>query len=433
MRPRFSIIRILAVTCLYGVPVLANAACGGSTDDKSSTVNLRFSWWGNNDRAKTTQQVIDAFQAKNPNIKIKGETTDFNSYFERLATQIASKDAPDVITLGGAYPREYGGRGALLDLAKVKSVLKTDGIDATALTSGAFDNKQYGVPTGVNTFAVVADPTVFEKAGVALPNDDSWTWDDFNRIARDIAAKSPKGTYGLQDPMKTDILDLYSRQRGESLYTTDGKVGISEQTLNEVWTMTLGLRDSGATPSASLTAELATQPAPEQSLLGRGLAGMQFDWSNQLSALRKASGHKLVLLRTPGENSAKQHGMWLQASQLYTINARSKHAKDAARFIDFLVNSEEAGKLILTDRGIPANAQVRSAIVPTLNADQAAQVQFVERATKQMGAALIIGPTGSTESIDILRRLNEEVLFNRMKPAVAASEFIKQVKAAIKQ
>lgn len=425
--------RGLAAIALAGV-LLAATACGGgsSSGSEDGTVELRFGWWGNNDRAAATQRVIDAFQKENPGITVKGSYTDFNSYFDRLATEVAAGNAPDVITLGGAYPREYGDRGALLDLAEVSGTLKTGDIGKAALDNGNFNGVQYGVPTGVNSIALVVNPAIFDKAGVELPDDSTWTWDDYKRIAKELAGKLPKGTFAMADPTRTDMLDVFSRQRGESLYTPDGKVGISEQTLVDWWNMTLELRDAGATPPASQTAELTTQPAPEQSLIGRGLAAMQFEWSNQLTALRKASGVELRLMRAPGESAGTQPGMWLQASQLYTINARSEHPEEAAKFVDFLVNSPEAGKIILADRGIPANASVRSAIESELSEDEVAQAKFIDDLTPKAGPPLVIGPAGSADAWKILDRVNAEVLFDRQKPSDAAKAFIDQVTAAIK-
>ncbi|MEV5502652.1 extracellular solute-binding protein [Nonomuraea fuscirosea] len=422
----------LAALCLTGV-LLAVSACGGGSSGGSDggAVELRFGWWGNNDRAAATQKVIEAFQAKNPGIKVKGGYTDFNSYFDRLATEVAGGRAPDVITLGGAYPREYGDRGALLDLAKTG--LKTDKIGAAALDNGKFGGVQYGVPTGVNAISLIVNESVFEKAGVDLPEEDTWTWDDFKRIAKELAQKLPKGTFALADPTRTDMLDVYSRQRGEALYTADGKVGIGEKTLVDWWTMTLELMNAGATPPASQTAELITQPAPEQSLMGRGQAAMQFDWSNQLSALSKAAGQPLRLMRVPGESGATQPGMWLQASQIYSINAKSEHPQEAAKFVDFLVNSPDAGKIILADRGIPANSDVRTAIQDVLGEPEKAQATFIDALTPKAGPPLVIGPAGSTDTPKILDRVNAEVLFARQQPAAAATDFVQQVGTAIKQ
>jgi multiple sugar transport system substrate-binding protein len=427
--------RGLAVVCLVGA-MLATACGGGGSSaggESSGPVELRFSWWGNNDRAAITQKALDAFQAANPNIKVKGEFTDFNGYFDRLATQVAGGDAPDVITLGGAYPREYGDRGALLDLSTVGDVLKTDKLGEAALGNGNFNNVQYGVPTGVNAIGLVINPELFEKAGVELPDEDTWTWDDFKRIAKDLAKKLPKGSYAINDPTRTDTLDLFARQRGEGLYTPDGKVGISEQTLVDWWKMTLELRDAGATPPASMTAELITQPAPEQSLMGRGLSAMQFDWSNLLGQLRKASGADLRIIRAPGESAGKQPGLWLQASQLYTINARTEHPKEAAKLIDFLVNDPEAGKIILNDRGVSANSDVRAAVTPLLAKEDTGQVEYIDRLAPKAGPPLVIGPAGSADAWRISDRINGEVLFDRMRPEQGAAEFVKQVGQAIQQ
>lgn len=414
--------------------LLAVCACGGDSTESGDDdqVTLRFSWWGNDDRARITEQAIDAFEAEHPNITVEGEPLDFEGYFDRLATSVAARDAPDVITLGGAYPREYGDRGALLDLSTVAEQLPTDGIDPAALSNGFFSDVQYSIPTGVNTYCVVVNPEVFEAAGVPLPDDTTWTWDDFVDIAQQISDNSPEGTFGAADPTSADTLDLYARQQTDAgLYTEDGGVALEPATAEAWWAMTTAMSASGATPPATITAELGGQPSPEQTLMGRGLAGMQFDWSNQLTALRTASGAPLELMRAPGESSGVAPGMWLQASQSYGIYSGSEHPEEAAMLIDFLVNSEEAASFILADRGLPANAEVLEAITPQLDEHTTAQAEFIAEIAGDVNPDLIIGPTGSTETRSIVMRLNDEVLFDRMPVEQAAASLVDQIEAAI--
>ncbi|TDD66134.1 extracellular solute-binding protein [Jiangella aurantiaca] len=416
--------------------LLAVSACGGGSAESSDSgeVTLRFAWWGNDERARITQQAIDAFEAEHPDITVEAEPLDFEGYFDRLATSVAARDAPDVITLGGAYPREYGDRGALLDLSTVAEQLPTDDIDEAALSNGFFSGVQYSIPTGVNTYCVVVNPEVFAAAGVPLPDDTTWTWDDFVAIAQRISDASPEGTYGAADPTSADTLDLFARQRtGSGLYTEDGGVAVEPATAAEWWTMTKAMSQSGATPPATLTAELGGQPSPEQTLMGRGLAGMQLDWSNQLTALRTASGAPLELLRAPGESDGVAPGMWLQASQSYAVSSTSEHPEEAAMLIDFLVNSEEAASFILADRGLPANAEVLEAITPQLDEHTTAQAEFIAEISEDVNPDLVIGPAGSTETRNIVIRLNDEVLFDRISVDDAATSLVDEVSAAIAQ
>ena len=51
--------------------LLATGACGDDDDGASSgPVTLRYSWWGNAERATLMQQAIDLFTSRNPDIKV---------------------------------------------------------------------------------------------------------------------------------------------------------------------------------------------------------------------------------------------------------------------------------------------------------------------------------------------------------------------------
>ncbi|MCI2418774.1 extracellular solute-binding protein [Saccharopolyspora sp. K220] len=426
--PRPTVFRLAAA--LLGAAVLTTACSTDSADD--GPVTIRFSWWGNEERAEATNQAVDAFEAANPGITVETESIDFNSYFDRLATSVAAGDEPDVITMGGAYPREYADRGVLLDLAEIPGQLDLNALDKSALAGGNFDNKQYGVPTGVNTFGVIANPALFAAAGVALPDDNTWSWQDYARIATEISAKSPQGTFGSEDPTTSDSLDLYANQQtGQGLYSPAGGIAIQPGTAQQWWKMTTGLMSAGATPPASTTAELAGQPAPEQTLMGRGLAAMKFGWSSLLPAYRQASGADLIMLRAPGETTAQGTGMWLQASQLYTISKRSEHPEAAAKLVNFLISDPRAAENIKTDRGIPANPALRDHLARNLDASRKIEFDFVDRMSGLVDGDFVIGPTGSTETVGILTRINDSVLFGRVPPAQAANQFVAEITDAV--
>ncbi|MBT2565529.1 extracellular solute-binding protein [Arthrobacter sp. ISL-85] len=420
-----------SIVILSAAAMLAmTAGCSSPSGDKAADgpVEIRFSWWGNAGRADLTNKAIAEFEAANPSIKVKPEYGDISGYFDKLATQVAANDAPDVITMGGAYPAEYANRGALLDLSKVNGSLDLSKMDQGALENGQVKGKQYGVSTGANALSIVVNPAVFQAAGVALPDDSKWTWDDFAGISADVTAKSPKGTYGTATVLTHDSLDAFARQRGESLYTQDGQLGLGQQTVQDYFDYSLKLSESGAAPSASETVE-KLNASTEQTLMGMGKAGMMLTWSNSLSALSKASGAELKLLKLPGE--APTPGIWLQSSQFYTISARSKHTDAAAKLVSFLVNSESAAKIIQSDRGVPSNPEMRTAIKDLLTPQGKVEAAYIDQIGKMDFAPTFIGPTGSTAVSEITARINTDVLFKRLTPEKAAEQWITESKAAI--
>lgn len=422
-RRRLGLLTLSAVAT--GVFATGCSSSSGQADPNAE-VTLRFAWWGNAERAAATQKVIAAFEAKNPKIKVQGEPGDFNGYFDRLATNVAAKDAPDVFTLGGAYPAEYANRGALLDLSTVD--LDLSGIDESALRNGQVKGVQYGVSTGANALAMIANPEVFKTAGVDLPDDTTWTWDDFAALAQKITENSPEGSYGSASVLTHDSLDAFARQRGEELYTQDGTLGLTEKSVQDYFAFSHSLTASKAAPGATELVEQAGVSV-EQTLMGVGKAAMMLTWSNSVRALSDASGVELKLLHLPGEKPTP--GIWLQSSQYFAVSAQSKKAQAAAKLIDFLINSEEAAAILLTDRGVPSSAAMRSAIAEKLSPGGQAEVEYLDSVGSMDFAPTFIGPTGSTAVSEITARINTNVLFGKVTPAEAARQWMTESAVAI--
>ena len=77
---------------------------------------LRLIWWGNPDRDKRTNAVVDLYQQANAGVTIDPETYAWNDYWPKLATQAAGQNLPDVIQMDYRYIFEYARRGQLADL-----------------------------------------------------------------------------------------------------------------------------------------------------------------------------------------------------------------------------------------------------------------------------------------------------------------------------
>ncbi|WP_182112220.1 MULTISPECIES: ABC transporter substrate-binding protein [unclassified Actinotalea] len=430
--------RRTAAAALVMCAATALAACSGAdadpqeptaSGDEQEQVRLRFSWWGNDNRHQTTEQVLDLFEEKYPHIEVVGEYSDWGGYWDKLSTSVAAGDAPDVITQEERYLREYGSRGVLADLAELDAI-GTDDLDPSVASAGEFEGALYGIPTGTLTAAVLADPATFEVAGVPMPDEDTWTWQDYVDTAVAISAATPEGTYGAQDHGFSEVaFAIYARQHGEELYAQDGTLGFETQTLADFFEMSVELRDSGGTPPASTSIEINADST--RSLMATGTGGMGVWWTSQLGPTEDASGRTLELLRMPGETAGERTGMYVKPSMYYSISADSEHPEEAALLVDFLLNDVEAGRLILSDRGLPVNLEVRAALESDFTDADRRAAEFMERVAPTIEDSLNTPPIGAGEVAGIMARMNEQVLFDRLTPQEAAEQFVSEVEAVI--
>lgn len=427
-------LRASALVAATAAAVLALTACGGGGGSEAKSadgkVELRFAWWGGDKRAQVTQAAIAAFEAENPNIKIKPEYGDWSGYWDKLATQVAANDAPDIIQMDEKYITEYSTRGALLDLSKYD--IDTSKLDEAALEAGKGEDGLMGIAAGINAATILANPAVFQAAGVALPDDKTWTWEDFERISAEVTAKSPKGTYGAA-AYGTDeaSLGVWLRQNGKSLYTEDGKLGFEPSDIAEWWAFLKQLSEKKAVPSASEVVEAEAAPL-DQSGLATGKNGLAFWWSNQLPALEKAAGGELQVLRFPSKTGkAADAKLWYKASQFWSASSRTKHPEETAKFIDFLTNNVKAGEALLADRGVYPNSEVREAIAPKLAKADVKVVDFIDQIKEELGEAPAAPPKGAGAIQEIVKRYTSEVLFDRLSTEEAGKKAVDEMKSAI--
>nr|WP_275439964.1 extracellular solute-binding protein [Paenibacillus sp. ACRRY] len=130
-----------------------HTGAGGNTDqgnESNGQVELRMMWWGDQKRADITNEALQVFQEKHPDIKIVGEFAPSSGYFDKLNTQLASGTAPDVFFLGGNVV-DYAKKDVLLNLdSYVGNELNLDGMDTTMVEYGRLDGKLQHISAGAN-------------------------------------------------------------------------------------------------------------------------------------------------------------------------------------------------------------------------------------------------------------------------------------------
>ncbi|HWD60913.1 MAG TPA: extracellular solute-binding protein, partial [Humibacter sp.] len=203
----------------------AGSTSTAAAGDAFKKATLNFSWWTNPVRSANTNKMVQAYTKVHPPITVNQQPGQWATYWTKLSTQVAGQTEPDVIQMDQAYIAEYGGRGALLDMSSVASI-DTAPVKSS-LADGTLGGKLYGIPIGETAYSICANKTLFEKAGVDVPDDKTWTWDDYLSICKKLASGSNGAFTGTNWYGGDQDLQIWLHQRGEQLYTDKGKIGFT--------------------------------------------------------------------------------------------------------------------------------------------------------------------------------------------------------------
>lgn len=139
------------------------------------------------------KELIEKFKAKHPNITVKTQSAPYGQFFQKLDTQIAAGQAPDVWLSDGVYVMKYAERGAVRELTDwIENDLNKDdyyGLDFNKDAEGRY----WAVPQGIQVGVLFYNKDLFDKAQVPYPTED-WTWEDLKetgaKLTVDAAGKT---------------------------------------------------------------------------------------------------------------------------------------------------------------------------------------------------------------------------------------------------
>ena len=388
----------LASLLLASAMVFSLAACGGGGDDADGgndsadgKTTIKITWWGGDSRHEYTQELLDAYTAENPNVEFEATPAGWEGYFDKLSTQAASGSMPDIVQMDYLYIATYAKNGSLADLSEFieDGTIDTANVDDATLNTGLIDGKMAGIVTGTNALAVTYNPEVLEAAGVEAPTDD-WTWDDY--VALNTAVSESTGeesaltaTIGPFGDM--NFFNYYVRQHGETLFNED--------------VATLGI---------------------ESLPVVTGEAGTTLEWNTYPNKVVASNPNlKLALMPGANENSA----MWLKPAMFWSVSESSKVKEECAKFINWMINSEEANDIIMAERGVPISSEIRDYLKSKEDVDQTMidMFDYVDKVTEIAGECPAADPGGIAEINKAFNDAGNSVMYGQATAEEADSSF----------
>ena len=342
--------------------LILTVSCGEKNNtsgtDGSKEIVLRFLWWGSESRHKATLDAIKLFEEKNPGIKIKAEYGGTDGYFQKLSTQLTGNTAPDIMQVDYIWLFNFSKNGdGFYDINLLKDEFNLANYTKEDLSYTTINGKLNAIPVGMNGRAFFFNKSLYERAGVEIPK----TFDEL--LASDKILKQKIGPNAKSlDIVTSDsgamfFVEYYVEQKyGKTLINTDNKVGVTKEELADAFRFYKMLADSGAVISAKDRAGAGNYPDDQNPLWINGELGGVLNWNTMIGAygdmLKK--GDTMVagdFLTGIGDHKSA----YLKVNMTLAINKNTKHPKEAAKFLNFLLSDPEAAKILGTVRGIPLN------------------------------------------------------------------------------
>ena len=365
------------------------------------------------------KEAIARFEATHPHIEIEWLTVAGN-YYDKVLLMIAGRNAPDLMWMGQGFV-EFAERGALLDITdRVAKEVDTSKYPPLLLKWYRRNDRQYGVPFGIDTQFIIYNKQLFDEAGVPYPQD-GWDYADFldkaRKLTKDRDGDRRIDQYGFSGELDftTFGAEIISADAKQALCNNPAMIDYLQTNLDLIHKEKVSLQGKGG---GDATLDESTSLFHQQ----RVAMMLMFTWDLPFIRQRFAD-MKWDLVTNP---KVRQNGHWA-SSQAIVISSATKHPDEAWEFAKTFFGEEfqrsMSDLLLPTDQALAARlaAENRS---PNVHA-------VLMRATPSMRSLPRV--PNMTELLQFWYDARDSVRAGRATPKEAMVRAEKQINRAIQK
>ncbi|GIG90551.1 ABC transporter substrate-binding protein [Plantactinospora endophytica] len=335
-------IRTLAAVAAAVTVASLLAACSSGTNAGSGGGDGKTLTLASVDQG-SIEDVVKAFEAANPGVKVNFTTSGADQYQQQIRTQLASGTAPDVMTV---WPGN-GNPGATYVLAKPGYLLDLSDQPWAAKLPDAvrrvaqYEGRTYNALFGLNGIGALYNEQAMQKVGLQPPG----TWTDLLAFCKAATAKgTPAFALGIQDNWVTQLV-LYALV-ATTVHAADRDFDTKMQAgqasfANSPWTTAMAKYQEMNASGCFQRNPLGTSYEASQELAatGKTLGIIQGNW---VVALLKGKNpaSTYVLKPLPATDDPASFFMPAAAGAGYGVNAKAKNKDLALKFVNFVMSPE---------------------------------------------------------------------------------------------
>ncbi|MFI8371206.1 extracellular solute-binding protein [Streptomyces sp. NPDC085466] len=336
------------------------AGCGTLGGD-GGDVTLRlvaadYDLTGGNTTKKYWDDLVAAFQAGHPGIKVQVQIESWDDVDRKVAEMVKAGQAPDVAQIG-AYA-DYAAAGQLYSADDLLSIPVQANFVPALAEAGEHKRTQYGMPFVASTRPLFYNADLFEKAGVKPPT----TWDELAEVAEKLKDDGVRTPFALPlGPEEAQAESLMWLLAGEGGWTDESdRYAIDSEANTKTFTW---LKEKLVAPG--LTGPIAPGKLNRKAAFAafaRGEVGMLNGHPSLVQEAAK-QGVKVGQAPLPGVDGPAEATMgvadWIMGFQ------QNGHRKEIGAFLDFVFSDENvlkfAGDNDLLPATVSASARMETA------------------------------------------------------------------------
>lgn len=372
---------------LAGLVVLALSAGAALAEP----VTLRMSWWGGNEVHRALLESVREFERRHPDIRVRTEYTGWTGHLERLTTQIAGGTAPDVMQINWNWLALFSSDGnGFADLHGLDDLIDLDAFDRDSLTMGTVHGKLNALPTSMAARLFYFNASTYARAGLPVPT----TWDELLAAGPVFRERLGPDYY----PLDLHLQDVVAVARSWLVQQTglpvidegNRRLTISAAQIAQMLRFYQRLVDDHVVPDARTRASYGNVAPHEMRTWIDGRFAGSYQW---ISAIGKfietlAPGQEVVLAPYPMSADAVDAGLLYRPAMMWAINSKTRHPRESAKLVEFLLNDGDAARRIGLLRGEPVSRRANQAldhagVLTGLSVEGAAQVAQLPHAVHE--------------------------------------------------
>ena len=207
------------VTMMVLVSMLVLLFGSALTFAQPASVNLTFGSWDDENGNRRHLAALEDFNAEYPNIEVEIQPNPGGDWHTRILTLIAAGELPDVYMADSSFVPLYVESGGLMNLRPFIEDPEV-GFDPDELfyrgvyENGFYQGDPYVLAKDYSTVAIYANRSLFEAAGIPLP-EDGWTYDDLLDVAMQLTVDANGNNAASVDFDPSDIVQYGMDHRGD--------------------------------------------------------------------------------------------------------------------------------------------------------------------------------------------------------------------------